>query len=306
MDGIRKVGGTRKHNTVPHRPLQKSTALNRRFVKKPVVPARVVTRAEKEREAFLRRQEVANQINRERLAELKKRQEEDAKKKNIEPVPVHPMVAKAQDKIKARATQPQMVSVMTAQQLKEDAIKKALKQMDRVDKPLMTVVQTEVTETIDGKRRFWQSKRFVLALSMSAAAVLLLGYFVHLNMPDISVRVAASRAGVDGKYPNYLPRGYELDGLVSEKSGRVEMTFKRDDGRFTIVQENSAWDSSALYSNYVAQEWGPGTEILREQGLTIYVNDSDAAWVNGGMRYMIDDAGAGLTKQELRDIAVSF
>jgi hypothetical protein len=73
-----------------------------------------------------------------------------------------------------------------------------------------------------------------------------------------------------------------------------------------IIQEKSAWDSKALYSNYIQKEWGTGAVILREQGLTIYVMGSDAAWVNGGVKYMIDDAADGLTKQELRDIAVSL
>lgn len=310
MDGIRKVGGTRSNTSVPYRAPQKSTALNRKFVKKPVAPTRVVTRAEKEREAFLRRQEIANQINRERLAEMKAMQEAAAKTKKPDgPVIVHPMAARAQEKMNTRAAQAKAttrISPKSAQELKEAAIKQALAQMDKMDKPAMAVIEQEVVETIGKKRRFWQSKRFVLALSLSAASVLVLGYFVHLNMPDISVRVAASRAGVDGKYPSFLPRGYDLDGLVSENSGRVEMTFKNGEEQFMIIQENSSWDSNALYSNYVATDWGEGTEILREQGLTIYVNGSDAAWVNGGVKYVIDDAAEGLTKQELRDIAVSF
>jgi hypothetical protein len=270
-------------------------------VKPPAAPARVKTRAEKDREAFMRRQELANQLNRERLAELRAAKQRAA----VEQAPVNPVVARAQEKIKARKGAAP-VEHLTAQQLKERAIQNALAQLDRMDTPVAQVVETEVVETIDKKRHFWQSKRFVLAVTLSASAVLLLGYFIHLNMPDISVRVAASRAGMEGRYPNYLPKGYELDGLVSEKSGKVEMTFENGADQFTITQEKSAWDSNALYSNYIQKEWGQSTMILREQGLTIYVNGSDAAWVNGGVKYVIDDAGDALTKQDLRDIAVSL
>jgi hypothetical protein len=283
-------------------------------VKAPAVKPRVKTRAEKEREDFVRRQQVANQINRERLNQLRR-------KKTIEPLDSqvkvqvaksaeHPLVAAAEARAKARReAELNSGKKLTPQQLKERAIARAFAQMEKMQAEgvAATAVVTEtITTTIDKKRHFWQSKRFVLATVMSAAAVMLLGYFVYLNMPDISVRVVASRAGIDVAYPNYLPAGYKLNGLVSEQSGRVSMTFVNDAHKFSVTQEKSIWDSTALYNNFVKDEWGASAVILREQGLTIYVNGSDATWVNGGIRYTIDDIADGLTKQQIRDIAVSF
>ena len=304
MDDFRPRG-THNPSASAHRGAQRSTTLNRKFVKKPVAIPKVRTRADVEREALARRRAMVEKMRREQAVQARKRtiQPLETSKKPTQPVVTkHPMVANAEAKMKARA-EAARAPIMSAQEQKDLAIKRALAQMDRMD----TVVEEEVIEeVIDKKRHFWQSKRFVLAISMSAVAVLLLGYFVHLNMPDISVRVAASRAGVDGSYPSYIPRGYSLDGLVAENNGKIEMTFSNAALKFTVTQEKTTWDSAALYNNFVMREWGAEAVILREHGLTIYVLGSDAVWINGGILYKIDDIKDGLTRQQLRDIAVSF
>ena len=39
-------------------------------------------------------------------------------------------------------------------------------------------------------------------------------------MPTLSVRVAASQAGIDASYPSYRPDGYALNGPVTYGDGR--------------------------------------------------------------------------------------
>ena len=137
--------------------------------------------------------------------------------------------------------------------------------------------------------------------------MILLGYLVSVNLPDISVRVAAMHSGIEKAYPSYVPASYRLDGLVNENNGRITMSFKNDrDQKFTLMEEKSSWDSSAVLTNYVEKNWGASYSIAKGQGLTIYVSGSNAAWVNGGVFYVIEDESGSLSSSDLHDIAVSL
>ena len=149
--------------------------------------------------------------------------------------------------------------------------------------------------------------RVVLALSCAAAAVFAIVYFVNLNMPDISMRVAAMQTGIDASYPSYVPRDFSLSDITSE-SGKVVLNFKNAStgDAFSLIEEQSSWDSSALLANFVKDEYGDNYTTVREQGLTIYVSGSDAAWVNGGVVYKIDTTAGSLTKKQINTIATSL
>lgn len=150
-------------------------------------------------------------------------------------------------------------------------------------------------------------KRMVLALSCTAAAVAAIVYFVNLNAPDISLRVAAMQTGIEASYPSYVPRDYALSDISSE-NGKVVLNFKNAAAgtAFTVIEEKSSWDSDALLTNYVRKTFGDDYTTIKEQGLTIYVANSNAAWVNGGVVYKIQ-AGAGtLTKKQITTIATSL
>ena len=85
------------------------------------------------------------------------------------------------------------------------------------------------------------------------------------------------------------------------------MSFKNDrDQKFTLMEEKSSWDSSAVLTNYVSKNWGASYAIAKGQGLTIYVSGSNAAWVNGGVFYVITDETNTLSTSDLHDIAVSL
>ena len=76
---------------------------------------------------------------------------------------------------------------------------------------------------------------------------------------------------------------------------------------FTLNEEKSSWDSSALLRNYVEPNWGEDYATTHEQGITIYISNktSDAAWVNRGVLYQITSNGV-LTKKQVRNIVVSL
>ena len=198
---------------------------------------------------------------------------------------------------KAPAPQP-----LSAQELKERAIQQALRKV--------STMESEQIDDVRGtgvKQHFWQKKHFAIGAAVAVVFLVVAGYLVSVNLPDISVRVAAMHTGIDKAYPSYVPSSYRLDGLVKEENGRITMAFKNDrDQKFTLMEEKSSWDSSAVLTNYVTKNWGASYSIAKGQGLTIYVSGSNAAWVNGGVFYVINDETGTLSSNDLHDIAVSL
>ena len=185
----------------------------------------------------------------------------------------------------------------TAKELKATAIEKALASTYKKDS------QTKVKAT----HMHFGFKRIMLALVCSAAAVFAIVYFVNLNAPNISLKVAAMQTGIEASYPAYVPRDYSLSDITSE-SGKITLNFKNSatgEG-FSLVEEKSSWDTNALLNNYVRKEYNEDYTVIKEQGLTIYISNGDAAWVNGGIIYKLRAATNSLTKKQIKSIAVSL
>lgn len=137
------------------------------------------------------------------------------------------------------------------------------------------------------------------------ALLLFGGYLTYLNVPNLSVKVAAAQAGIDASYPSYHPDGYKLNGPVAYSKGEVRMQFAANTGSntFTLRQSRSNWDSSALLENYVKRTYS-AYDAIQDRGLTIYNHEGNAAWVSGGILYTID-GDAPLSPDQIRKIATS-
>ena len=217
----------------------------------------------------------------------------------------------------------------TPRELKNEAIKKALHQLDEQreeDAAVSKVIASEKKQARSEKHAKKQSKskhtlsdsfkknkrhssvsKFILAFATSAACIGILGYFVSLNMPSISVRVAAMQTGIEAAYPSYVPRDYQLSGVSTGDNNTVTINFSgKDSDAFYISEEKSSWDSNALLNNYVKSEWGEDYTTLREQGVTIYIHNSDATWVNGGILYKLKTTGGSLSKKLIKNLALSL
>lgn len=149
--------------------------------------------------------------------------------------------------------------------------------------------------------------RFASVASASLAVLMLAGYFTYLNMPNLSVRVAAAQAGVEATYPSYRPDGYSLQGRIAYDTDSVSMKFASNssDNNFTLNQSSSDWDSTALQQNYIDQKWGDSVSATIHNGITIYSHGGEAAWVNGGILYTIQ-GDAPLSNSQLARIATSL
>lgn len=211
----------------------------------------------------------------------------------------HPHVVKAHAISKAKAsvphTQTPPATHKTAHEIKQTAIHQA-------------IANTSVNHSTPSKGRLLKRHpRALSIISASFAIVLLGGYLTYLNMPSLSVRVAAAQSGINASYPNYQPDGYSLNGLVGYSEGKVTMKFASNGGpsAFTINQAKSNWDSVAVLDNYVSPRAGASYIPYTERGLTIYTYGNNAAWVNGGILYTIE-GNAPLSSEQIRRIATSL
>lgn len=209
-----------------------------------------------------------------------------------------PDLARVHERMRARTVAAPQPTKLSAKEIKDREIKKAISKADKI---------TAEKKTKKPAKIHFGVGRVVLALSCAAAAVFAIVYFVNLSAPDLSLRVAAMQTGIEASYPSYVPRDFSLSDITSE-NGKITMGFiNRGTGEaFTLVEEKSSWDSNALLENFVRREYGEDYAMVRENGLTLYIKDSDAAWVNGGMVFKLKTTSGTLTKKQIRAIAVSL
>lgn len=309
-----------------HRKVQASTTLNRKYVKRPAkksditvavkrspkishfhYPAARSTTAQAGAKAAATQaaaRTIAPQTNT-NASTVKATTPQTATAKIERPTP-HPLQTTANTKLRARSNSlanTTKASQLSAKELKDQAIKKALAAAETSD---LQQESTRIKNERLNKIHFGFG-RVMLALACTTAAVFAIVYFVNLNMPDISLRVAAMQTGINASYPGYVPRGYSVSSITSEE-GKIVLDFSSNEpqGAFTLIEEKSSWDSNALLSNYVQPEWEENYTMVREQGITIYINGSNAAWVNGGIVYKINTSAGNLTNKQIRSIAVSL
>lgn len=197
----------------------------------------------------------------------------------------------------ARATMPTMPKTSSRAKLDDRTLKSAMKNVASMDEP----------QEMHGKfRKKKKGGRILLALLCSGATVGALVAFVHFNMPDISVKVAAMQIGIEASYPNIIPRGYSLNNVSSNKDGEITMNFENSEGyKFTLSEEKSTWDSAALLNNYVKKAMSKDYTTMREQGITIYSDGGESVWVNGGLLFTVKSTGKWLSKEQIRNLATS-
>ena len=195
-------------------------------------------------------------------------------------------------------TKPEPAKKVTAKEIKEQEIKKAVSMAAKLPQPSKKSTRRSRVPMNFG------IARVVLAIACLSTAVFAIVYFINLNSSDISLRVAAMQSGIEAVYPSYIPRGYTLADVTSS-SGKVTMKFKSDNGGYTLTEEPAEWNSDGLLSNFVRPTYGDDYTVVSEQGLTIYVGDRWGAWVNGGMIYKLTVDSGSLTKKQIKAIATS-
>lgn len=151
------------------------------------------------------------------------------------------------------------------------------------------------------------STRTVNVAAASMAVLLLVGFVAYQNVPNLSMRVATARAGVNGTLPGYQPAGFGLAGPIQYQNGQIVLNYasRSDQRQFTVRQKTTQWNSDTLLDNFIASNQKT-YQTFQDSGKTIYIYDDDSAtWVDGGVWYQIEGNSA-LSNDQLLRMAASM
>ena len=205
---------------------------------------------------------------------------------------VHPVAAKAV--ARSAAKKPTVSKPTTTKEVKNSAIAAAM-----------------ATPKAKPAKKSKKHNKWVRRIITVGSIVLALGlvlYGIYHFVPSVSVGIASAQAGVKATYPEYVPDGYSLNHPVTYSDGEVALKFKSNsnDNSYVITQTRSSWDSSAVLDNVVRPAAGEDYTTTKERGLTVYSYKNNAAWVNGGVLYVISSDNAPLSGEQIRHIATSL
>ncbi len=147
----------------------------------------------------------------------------------------------------------------------------------------------------------------VLSIGAAVIAVLVLGGFVfYQNIANISVRMAATRAGLHASLPNYHPTGFSLKGPIHYANGELTVNFQSnsDNRAFQVKQQASSWNSETLLQAYVAKQQQP-YQTYEDSGRTVYINNDGANLVSNNKWIQVKSDGS-LSTQQLLNIVKSI
>jgi len=146
------------------------------------------------------------------------------------------------------------------------------------------------------------------AAGSATVAVLVIGsIFMYQHVPNVAMRVASTKAGLQGSVPGYKPSGYGLDGPIKFSPGEIVMNYKSttDERNFKVTQRTSQWNDDALIKNFVSVGNRP-FQTLQQEGRNIYIYDgSNATWLEKGVWYHVE-GNSVLSSEQLMRIANSL
>lgn len=151
-------------------------------------------------------------------------------------------------------------------------------------------------------RKLKVTPRTVSAGSMVMAGLLLVGFFVYQNIPNLAMKVAATRSGVHASLPGYKPAGFAINGPIKYSAGKISINYRSttDERSFAVTQSSSEWNDETLLDNFVAVD-RRAYQTYQDKGKTIYIyDDNNATWVDEGVWYQIEGASSLNSDQLLR------
>lgn len=150
------------------------------------------------------------------------------------------------------------------------------------------------------------SKRAISTLMGIFTVIALGGFITFQNIPNLQMRLAASKAGISASLPDYKPSGFNYKGIQTAPGNvTVSFTSNSDQRNFAIAQAASNWNSATLKETYLAHSGKPFQEH-EDKGKTVFLyGDSNATWVDSGIWYKIE-GDSSLSSDQLLQIADSF
>ncbi|MDQ3064832.1 MAG: DUF4367 domain-containing protein [bacterium] len=295
----------------PHRTIEKSKTLMRHAVKKPLTTPHASTvkavtpighkdltsHKPKSTNNFVHSADIGREA---RAAKVKRSSlvskfsdfKQSIQSDNVQHMPVKPVPAHAKHASATEST--------SHHQKSHEIIEKGLKNAQSHHQPYVAPSH---------KHRTPKAKRTRLASigAGSMAVLLLVGFYTFQNIPNLAMRYATTRSGINASLPGYKPAGFALNSHIHYNPGQITVEFKSntDERAFTITQRESAWNSDTLRQNYVASA-SDQVHTYEDKGQTIYLyGGSNATWVNGGVWYEIK-GDSQLNSDQLVRIATSM
>ena len=195
-------------------------------------------------------------------------------------------------------------AIATATAVNSDPISRGLANADshNQQKPKKLGTNTRIS------KKLHISPRTLSASSLVLAGLIIVGFFAFQNKSNISMRLASSRASVNGTVPGYQPAGFGLKGGILDSPGQIVLGYSSntDDRSYKITQSTSSWNSETLVENYDPLKHDAPYQTIQEKGKTVYLFDgSNATWVDGGIWYRIE-GNSKLNSDQLLNIVNSL
>lgn len=151
------------------------------------------------------------------------------------------------------------------------------------------------------KRRFKPSTIFATA----GAAAIVVGLGIYIALPTVSIKIAASKAGIDAKQP-VTTSGYSIDGTVAYEQGKVTINYRNHSGgEGYSVEQAASSDTNTTIAQEAAKKDANSYHETDAKGKTVYFYNNYASWVNNGIRYTVN-SNDYLDDNQILDIANSL
>lgn len=306
LDGFVKHASAARHESAPdrvHHKTEHSRTLMRHAVKKPAAPKA----AEAKRSGIRHHQPSGPEVDPHRLARAKKVSRNHLVSRFGGPKPLKAIPSILPVRPEPSPVEPPILG--EHHRTKLDAKVGSLAFQKAIDK---ANVHNQAPVKAPSRRhrlarRLHVSPKVVGISAASLSALLLIGFVAYQNTPNLSMRVATARAGIQGSLPGYQPAGFGLNGPIQYQPGQITISYKShsDDRKFQISQRTSQWNSDALLENFVATD-RRAYQTFQDRGKTIYIYDNDSAtWVDGGIWYQVE-GNSSLNSDQLLRIAASM
>lgn len=139
-------------------------------------------------------------------------------------------------------------------------------------------------------------------------AVIITAFLVWQNLPSVAVHVAAARAHVKASVPGYTPKGYSFVNPIKYGNGSLSLHYinktHSSDG-FLLTQKSSNWDSATLSANAIPKDVAVQTSEVNGTTVYVYGHANDAAWVNHGVLYNLQNK-SNLSSDQVMKIVSSM
>lgn len=283
-----------------HKSPQKSNTLNRQYTQKPVRDTQkkvVVNQTAKKtqlrttKSQSVNKSPVVSRFAKKPLLNNSVGSIKRPKTPNVTPAKSDP--TESDNRTKKKVKTPVKISA------KERAINQAL-----VSTPLKT--NKKPKRTIKPKTK----KRLIVSSSASVIFLVLVFVFIIFSLPTLSLHLANNQAGINARYPQTSPEGYDRSGNARFVNGSVVIPFSSKDKNtsFAITQTKTIWDVTKLKSE--VKELSHDNFITTEyKGLTIFHYSLGSqyitTWINSDILYVIS-GNANLDPSQIRAIVDSL